>query len=491
MVPSGRMVKTSAAYPDPARRCRPYTGLMIRSISSGPKATRTRCAAFASLCATSALIAGTGAIPLFAQNMPASKESTHRIRVELIGDSTQTDNAGYGRGFCANLTNAVDCINMAHGGASTKTFRADGYWDKALALKPDYMLIQFGHNDMPGPDHNPRQTTVEEYEANLRRFVAEARAAGAQPVLVTPIARRYYGSDGKIHSDLLTHAAITLRVAQSLHVPTIDLQAESIAYLDKVGPVEGPKLGITKKDNDGKTIPDKTHLNWQGSYIFGRIVVVDLGKAVPALAPFVKPQPATLPEEGRVAMRIFEQQPFKAVVLSSGWGPGLCAVFTHNVTCVPVNTDGETANALLASGAWKSALSEHAQVYFIEAGETSPAHADAASSVIESLRRMVADVRAVGAIPVLVTAPAPASRADADAVRKIATEMKVTVTDLNAMSRRLAAADGTAPAPAVLGRLVADDVIRTEVELGPDVVGVPANAQLKKADTTPAPTDGH
>ncbi len=35
------------------------------------------------------------------------------VRIELVGDSTQTDHAGYGRGFCANLTAAVDCVNMA------------------------------------------------------------------------------------------------------------------------------------------------------------------------------------------------------------------------------------------------------------------------------------------------------------------------------------------------------------------------------------------
>ncbi len=47
-----------------------------------------------------------------------------KVRVDLIGDSTQTDNAGYGRGFCANFTAEVDCVNMARGGASTKTFRS-------------------------------------------------------------------------------------------------------------------------------------------------------------------------------------------------------------------------------------------------------------------------------------------------------------------------------------------------------------------------------
>src|SRR6185503_1677369 len=76
-----------------------------------------------------------------------------KVRIDLIGDSTQTNNAGYGRGFCANLTSAVDCVNMAKGGASTKTFREQGLWQQSLETKPDYMLIQFGHNDEETADH--------------------------------------------------------------------------------------------------------------------------------------------------------------------------------------------------------------------------------------------------------------------------------------------------------------------------------------------------
>src|ERR1700722_1431483 len=70
------------------------------------------------------------------------------VRIDLIGDSTQTDHAGYGRGFCANLTAKVDCVNMAKGGASTRSFRQQGLWERSLQTKPDYVLIQFGHNDV-------------------------------------------------------------------------------------------------------------------------------------------------------------------------------------------------------------------------------------------------------------------------------------------------------------------------------------------------------
>jgi len=38
-----------------------------------------------------------------AQTAAVRKPGT-TVRIDLIGDSTQTDHAGYGRGFCANLT---------------------------------------------------------------------------------------------------------------------------------------------------------------------------------------------------------------------------------------------------------------------------------------------------------------------------------------------------------------------------------------------------
>ena len=465
------------------------------------------------------------------------------VRIELIGDSTQTNNAGYGRGFCANLTALVDCLNMAHGGASTKTFRADGFWARSLATKPDYMLIQFGHNDMESSDHLPRQTTMAEYEQNLRQFVSEARASGIRPILVTPLTRRYFGPDGKIHSDLLAHADAMKRVAATMRVPLIDLQSESIAYLDKIGASAGQALGITKKDTDGRTIPDKTHLNWQGSYVFGRMVAVDLGKAVPALAKYVRPQRAELPEQGKLAMRVIHQEPFKIVLVGDstvaeegGWGPGFCATLTPNVTCVDLARNGRSTKSYIDEGLWAKALAERGQYYFIQFGhnDQKPAlslHTDPQTTFPANLHRFINDVRAIGGIPILVT---PLSRRNyrdgaliqddglgdyAAAMRQVAEQEDVTIVDLLSVSRRLLAgmdqqqadqfdaqahpdakAENGAAKPdrthlnehgkQVFGRLVADNVIRTQVELGPNVVGVPEQA-ANRAAQQPAPTDGH
>lgn len=464
------------------------------------------------------------------------------VRIELIGDSTQTDNAGYGRGFCANLTSAVDCVNMAHGGASTKTFRADGYWAKALATKPDYMLIQFGHNDMQSSDHNARQTTMVEYEQNLRNFVDEASSAGIHAILVTPLTRRYFGDDWKIHSDLLAHAETMKRVAESMHVPLIDLQAESIAYLDGIGPTAGQALGITKKDSDGHTIPDKTHLNWQGSYVFGRMVAVDLGKIVPSLQPYVRKEPASLPAEGQLAMRVIRQEPFKIVLVGDstvaeegGWGPGFCASVTGNVTCVDLAKNGRSSKSFVDEGLWAKALAERGQYYFIQFGHNDgkPApslHTDPDTTFSANLHRYISYVRQIGGIPILVT---PLSRRNykdaaliqddlagyAAAMRRVAEEDDVTVVDLYGMSRHLLqgmsqeAADQFDAAghpdagqengiakpdrthlnehgKQVFGRLVADNVIRTQVELGPNIIGVP-DQNAPKVTQQSAPTDGH
>lgn len=457
---------------------------------------------------------------------PEARKTGTVVRVELIGDSTQTDNAGYGRGFCANLTAEVDCLNMAKGGASTKTFREQGLWANSLATRPDYMLIQFGHNDMETPEHLERQVTMAQYEENLRTFVKEARAQGIKPVLVTPLTRRYFGSDGKIHSDLTAHAETMKKVAEAMHVPLIDLQSESIAYLNGIGESKGTALGITKKDNNGKLQPDKTHLNWQGSYIFGRMVVVDLGKVVPELARYVLRTPAELPPDGVLAMKVIQGEPFKIVLVGDstvategGWGPGFCATLTSNVTCVDAALNGRSSKSFYDEGAWKKALAEQGQYYFIQFGhndqKSDPArHTDADTTFAENLRRYIRETRAIGAIPILVSSLSRRNYQDgklvddglkayADATRRVALEEKVTFVDLNVMSTHLLEGmtqeqadsfDATSHADAavenagavkhdrthlndkgksVFGRMVADAVSRSQVELGPNIVGVP------------------
>lgn len=483
------------------------------------------------------------ALTLSAQNAPPREGDIPRrpgtsVRIDLVGDSTQTDNAGYGRGFCANLTEQADCLNMAKGGASTKTFRQQGLWDKSLATHPDYMLIQFGHNDMETPEHLDRQVPMADYENNLRNFVTEARQHGIKPVLVTPLSRRYFGQDGKVHSDLLAHAETMKRVAGEMQVPLIDLQDASIDYLNSIGEAKGNDLGITKKDEDGQTIPDKTHLNWEGSYVFGRMVAVGLGKAVPALAQYVRPTAAELPPEGILAMKVIRKEPFKIVLVGDstvaeqgGWGPGFCALTTPNVSCVDMALNGRSSKSFVAEGAWKKALAERGQFYFIQFGHNDQKpdpsrHADASTDYAQNLRKYVEDTRNAGAIPILVSSLSRRNYKDGElvkdgledyaaAARGVAAEERVTFVDLYSLSVRYlermtqqqadtldavshpdAAAETQNSAKPdrthlndagkkLFGRMVAEDVIRLEVELGPDIVGQP-NDKVSSFATSPS-----
>src|SRR5205809_236549 len=72
------------------------------------------------------------------------------IRIVLVGDSTVTDDSGWGLGFKQLLTDRAECINTAANGRSSKSFIDEGRWQAALARRGDFYLIQFGHNDQPG-----------------------------------------------------------------------------------------------------------------------------------------------------------------------------------------------------------------------------------------------------------------------------------------------------------------------------------------------------
>src|SRR5947209_12912404 len=122
----------------------------------------------------------------------AAQKSLKPVRIVLVGDSTVNDEGGWGPGFRASFGPNVEVINLAKNGRSSKSFRDEGLWAPALAAEPNYILIQFGHNDVPGkgPDRETDAKTT--YRENMARYVDEARAAGAIPILVTSIVRRNF-----------------------------------------------------------------------------------------------------------------------------------------------------------------------------------------------------------------------------------------------------------------------------------------------------------
>ena len=211
-----------------------------------------------------------------------------RLRIVLVGDSTVGESDGWGPGFARRVSAEAQVVNMAKNGRSSKSYAAEGWWQKALALKPDYVVIQFGHNDMPGKGPERETDAGTTYAANMARYVDEARAAGAKPVLVTSLTRRRFGKDDKINSDLFPYADAVKRVAAEKRVPLIDLHALSIALVDSMGRAKSDELGKMKSDGKGGQEMDYTHLGGRGSEVFGRVVADELRKVEPSLASVIK-----------------------------------------------------------------------------------------------------------------------------------------------------------------------------------------------------------
>jgi lysophospholipase L1-like esterase len=216
---------------------------------------------------------------------------TAKVRIALVGDSTVALGGGWGAAFCALLTPNVECVNLARNGRSSKSYYDEGLWQSALNKHPDYILIQFGHNDMPGKGPLRETDPETSYTANLRRYIDQARAAGARPILVTSLSRRSY-KDGKLVLDLKPYADAARRVAIAENAPLIDLNARSVTLLEAMTQELADQFDAAgHPDAAGNVGPDRTHLNATGAAVFARMVANDLANACLELGPDVKSAP--------------------------------------------------------------------------------------------------------------------------------------------------------------------------------------------------------
>lgn len=209
------------------------------------------------------------------------------IKIVLVGDSTVNDQGGWGPGLRAAFGPDVEVINLARNGRSSKSFRDEGAWTPALTAKPNYILIQFGHNDVPGKGHERETDARTTYRENLAHYVDEARTAGAEPVLITSIVRRNFTTDGKIKVDSLTPFVEAARaVATEKNVPLMDLYALTLAQAEKLGPAGCED--IDARDKDGKR--DHTHLGAKGQQEIGAMAARELVRLEPALGRYRRVQ---------------------------------------------------------------------------------------------------------------------------------------------------------------------------------------------------------
>jgi lysophospholipase L1-like esterase len=219
-----------------------------------------------------------------------------KIRIFLAGDSTMSikdrrafPETGWGMPFVYMWDSSVTIVNLAKNGRSTKSFRAEGLWQQILdAAQPgDHVIIQFGHND-ESKDKGDRYSPPDSFKMNLTRFITEARAKDAVPILVTPVSRRKFDAGGQAVPTHAEYSPLVVEVARQQDVLLIDLDEKSRALYQRFGPEQSKLLFLQLQPGEHPNHPegknDNTHFSELGARLIAQIMWRSLVDSVPALA---------------------------------------------------------------------------------------------------------------------------------------------------------------------------------------------------------------
>ena len=185
--------------------------------------------------------------------------------VFTTGDSTMknTDsdpNGMWGWGAVAGeVFDQTKCtvVNAGMAGRSTRTFLDEGRWDKVYnSLEPgDFVLIQFGHNDIGGIDRDKErgviasaQDTCHVYRLRsngqykviysfgwyLKKFIQDVREKGATPILLSLTPRNEWPG-GKIERRNDSYGLWYREVVAETGVEFVDVHNITADYFDSIG----------------------------------------------------------------------------------------------------------------------------------------------------------------------------------------------------------------------------------------------------------------
>lgn len=161
--------------------------------------------------------------------------------------------------------------DRAISGRSSKSFFDEGSWTPIReALRPgDWVFIQFAHNDEKKDDPNRFTDPATTFPEHLRRYVEETRAAGARPVLLTPINRNRWASSRVMEDTHGDYPDATRKLAKEMGVPLIDLHTLTRKRFTRLGPERSAKLFLNLAPGEHPNYPegkeDNTHLQESGA----------------------------------------------------------------------------------------------------------------------------------------------------------------------------------------------------------------------------------
>lgn len=216
----------------------------------------------------------------------AAPTSAGPVTVFIAGDSTacnyeskRAPRMGWGQVLNRFFDPArVKIENRAISGRSSKSFLDQGALAKiAGEIKAgDYLFIQFGHNDQKDEDPSRYTNPASTYPQTLMKYIETARAAGAQPVLMTSIVRRKF-KNGQLRDTHGEYLTAVRNLAAQQDVPLIDMEQKSRALFGELGD-EGSKpyfmhLAPGESPNYPEGRKDNTHLQERGALAMAGLVV--------------------------------------------------------------------------------------------------------------------------------------------------------------------------------------------------------------------------
>ena len=439
----------------------------------------------------------------------------------------------------------INLANRARGGRSSRTFVTEGLWDQLLAgVKPgDTVLIQFGHNDggplnvkpargsLPGLGEETQAIenvttnqpeTVHTFGWYLRTMIADVKAKGAQPIVLSLTLRNRW-EDGKIERGSGRFSAWSYDLAKSAAVPFLDLMNTQADAFDRLG-ADAVKALYPQ---------DHTHFNARGADLHAATVV--------ALLKGLRPSPVAkvLSAKGEaVAADRFSwlrlprptnpKLPSLILVGDStvrngrgdggngqwGWGDSLAPYFdTTRLNIVNRAVGGTGARSFGPAGHWAAALAlvKPGDIVLVQFGHndngprgplkgTGPETEERENPTTHQkesvrtfgayLRSYVADIRAKGATPVLCTLVprkiwqdgkiARGTGSHADWTRQVAAEEAVALLDLH---ERIATRYD-ALGEAAVNLLFADERVHT-TKAGAELNAAVVVAELRALENNP------
>lgn len=220
------------------------------------------------------------------------KPDPHLPTLFLIGDSTVNNGTkgleGWGTDIGAFFDKTkINVENRARGGRSSRTFLTEGLWDKVLQemKSGDFVLMQFGHNDggslsdphsraslkgngdetKEATDADGKKETVHSYGWYLRKYISDAKAKGATPIVLSLIPRNDW-KDGKVARASEGYGKWAAEAAKQEGVAFVDLNGIIADHYDKMG-----------QEKVKAFFPEEhTHTNHAGAELNARCVIEGL-----------------------------------------------------------------------------------------------------------------------------------------------------------------------------------------------------------------------